>query len=151
MNKAGLSRRNFVKMFGISATALSLGQMQTFAAAKKKPNILFLFTDDQGYQAISDYGGRLAKIAPTKNLDRIAKEGMIFKKCYVTNSICGPCRAVIQTGKYSHLNGFFCNGNKFDATQQTFPKLLQSAGYQTAVVGKWHLGTHMAPQGYDYS
>jgi arylsulfatase A-like enzyme len=76
---------------------------------------------------------------------------MLFERCYTTNSICGPMRAVIQTGKYSHQNGFLVNGNKFDGTQQTFPKLLRKAGYTTAVVGKWHLGTHMAPQGYDYS
>jgi len=74
-----------------------------------------------------------------------------FDRCYVTNSICGPMRAVIQTGKYSHVNGFCVNGNQFDGSQQTFPKLLQGAGYQTAVVGKWHLGSHQAPQGFDYS
>ena len=81
----------------------------------------------------------------------LAKDGMLFEQCYVTNSICGPMRAAIQTGKYSHSNGFLVNGNKFDGTQQTFPKLLREAGYTTAVVGKWHLGTHMSPQGYDYS
>jgi arylsulfatase A-like enzyme len=113
-----------------------------------KPNILFIFTDDHAYQSIGCYG---SVINQTPNIDRLAREGVRFDRCYVTNSICGPMRAVIQTGKYSHLNGFCCNGNKFDGTQQTFPKLLQTAGYQTAVVGKWHLGTHMAPQGYDYS
>ena len=112
------------------------------------PNILFVFTDDHAYQAISAYG---SKINQTPNIDRLAREGMRFDRCYVTNSICGPMRAVIQTGKYSHLNGFFVNGNQFDGTQQTFPKLLQSAGYQTAVIGKWHLGEHQVPQGFDYS
>ncbi len=124
------------------------------ADAKKRPNILFLFCDDHAYQAISAYQEVSAyglNLNQTPNIDRLAKEGMRFDNCYVTNSICGPCRAVIQTGKYSHLNGFLCNGNKFDGTQQTFPKLLQKAGYQTAVIGKWHLGTHMAPQGYDYA
>lgn len=111
------------------------------------PNIVFIFSDDHAYQAISAYGHGLNA---TPNIDRIGAEGMRFEKCYVTNSICGPARAVIQTGKYSHQNGFFRNGNKFDGTQQTFPKLLQKAGYQTAVVGKWHLGTHMQPQGFDY-
>ncbi|MCA9045285.1 MAG: sulfatase-like hydrolase/transferase, partial [Planctomycetaceae bacterium] len=117
-------------------------------AAESRPNILFIFTDDHASHAISAYG---SEINQTPNLDRIANEGMLFRNCFCTNSICGPSRAVIQTGKYSHKNGFYMNGNKFDGTQQTFPKLLQSAGYQTAVIGKWHLGEHMAPQGYNYS
>lgn len=116
--------------------------------AADRPNILFVFTDDHAYQSISAYG---SKLNVTPNIDRIADDGMLFNRCYVPNSICGPCRAVIQTGKYSHQNGFLVNGNKFDGHQQTFPKLLQKAGYQTAVIGKWHLGEHMPPQGYDYS
>ena len=120
----------------------------TLKDAKAKPNILFIFTDDHAYQSISCYGSKINK---TPNIDRIAKQGIRFDRCYVTNSICGPMRAVIQTGKYSHINGFCVNGNKFDGSQQTFPKLLQGAGYQTAVVGKWHLGSHQAPQGFDYS
>lgn len=116
--------------------------------AADRPNILFIFTDDHAYQSISAYG---SKINQTPNIDRIAREGIRFDRCYVTNSICGPMRAVIQTGKYSHLNGFCVNGNEFDGNQQTFPKLLQAAGYQTAVVGKWHLGEHQPPQGFDYS
>jgi len=121
------------------------------ARADERPNIIFIFADDHAYQAISAYGYPIGEVAPTPNIDRLAKEGMLFRECYVTNSICGPMRAVIQTGKYSHLNGFYRNGNRFNGDQQTFPKLLQKAGYQTAVVGKWHLGEHQAPQGYDYS
>lgn len=110
-----------------------------------QPNIVFIFTDDHCEQALSAYDP--SRIV-TPNMDRIAKTGMRFQRCYVTNSICGPSRAVIQTGKYSHLNGFITNGDRFNGNQQTFPKLLQSAGYQTAVIGKWHLGT--TPQGYDH-
>ena len=115
------------------------------AQAAERPNILFIFTDDHAYQSLSCYG---SKINETPNLDRIAKEGVRFDNCFVTNSICGPCRAVILTGKYSHLNGFYRNGNRFDGEQQTFPKLLQKAGYQTAMIGKWHLAT--TPTGFDY-
>lgn len=118
------------------------------ACGQDRPNIVFIFTDDHAYQSIGAYG---SVINETPNIDRLAREGMLFRRCYVTNSICGPMRAVIQTGKYSHLNGFLVNGNKFDGNQQTFPKLLQDAGYQTAVIGKWHLGEHQAPQGFDYS
>lgn len=115
------------------------------SSAADRPNILFIFTDDHCEQALSAYDP--ARIT-TPNLDRIAKDGMRFNRCYVTNSICGPSRAVIQTGKYSHLNGFIRNGNQFNGDQQTFPKLLKGSGYQTAVIGKWHLSS--TPQGYDY-
>ena len=114
----------------------------------KQPNILFIFTDDHALNAISAYGGPLAKIAPTPHLDRIAKEGMMFNHCLVTNSICAPSRAVVLTGKYSHLNGQLTNKNVFDGSQQTVPKLLKKEGYQTAIVGKWHLKS--TPTGFDH-
>jgi len=131
----------------LAATAfLSLTHRTTFGAEKaKRPNILFIMSDDHGYQAIGAYGSRVNE---TPNIDRIAKDGMRFDRCFVTNSICGPARAVILTGKYSHLNGFLNNGNTFDGSQQTVAKLLQKAGYQTAVVGKWHLKS--TPTGFDY-
>jgi len=115
------------------------------AAEKERPNILYIMSDDHAYNALSCYG---SKINSTPNLDRIAKEGIRFDNCFVTNSICGPCRAVVLTGKHSHLNGFIRNGNTFNGAQQTFPKLLRKAGYQTAVVGKWHLKSR--PTGFDY-
>ena len=115
---------------------------------RSRPNIVFIFSDDHSYEAVSAYGGRLSQVAPTPNLDRIAKEGIRFDNCFVTNALCGPSRAVIQTGKHSHLNGFMENEHRFDGSQQTFPKLLQKGGYETAVIGKWHLGTD--PQGFDF-
>jgi len=118
------------------------------SAKRQQPNIVFLFADDLTCQAISTYGDE-RKLLETPNMDRIAREGMRFDRCLVTNSICGPSRATILTGKYSHLNGFYNNSNSsFDGSQQTFPKLLQAAGYQTALIGKWHLQTD--PTGFDY-
>ena len=118
------------------------------ATDKEQPNILFIFTDDHALNAISAYDSPLAKIAPTPHLDRIAREGMLFNHCLVTNSICAPSRAVVLTGKYSHLNGQLTNKNVFDGSQQTVPKLLKKGGYQTAIVGKWHLKS--IPTGFDH-
>jgi len=115
-------------------------------AAQKRPNILIIVSDDHAYQAISAYGN---KTVQTPSIDRIANEGVLFKKAYVTNSICGPSRAVILTGKYSHKNGFKDNEHSsFDGSQNTFIKELTKSGYQTAWIGKWHLET--APQGFTY-
>ena len=108
---------------------------------------MFIFTDDHAPHAIGAYDGWLKSVNPTPNIDKLAAEGMLFVNSFCTNSICGPSRAVIQTGKHSHKNGFMNNGNTFDWNQQTFPKLLQKAGYQTAIYGKSHLKGH--PQGYD--
>ena len=115
---------------------------------KKRPNILFIFSDDHSPNAIGAYDGWLKSVNPTPNIDALARQGMLFRNSFCTNSICGPSRAVILTGKHSHLNGFMQNGNKFDGSQQTFPKLLRKTGYQTAMIGKWHLTSD--PQGFDY-
>ena len=117
------------------------------AYADDRPNIVFIFSDDHAPHAIGAYDGWLKSVNPTPNIDKLASQGMLFKNSFCTNSICGPSRAVIMTGKHSHKNGFMNNGNEFDWNQQTFPKLLQKAGYTTALYGKSHLkGT---PQGFD--
>ena len=115
------------------------------ATGQQRPNILFVFTDDHAPHAISAYG---SKINQTPNIDRIAREGMTFDRCYCGNSICAPSRATILTGKHSHQNGVVDNRATFDGSQVTFPKLLRSVGYETAVIGKWHLKSD--PTGFDH-
>lgn len=144
-----LSRRQALAQLagvGLGAAAWSLGARAQGAEPAKRPNIIYIMSDDHAFQALSCYGSRIVK---TPNLDRLAAGGMRFERCFVTNAICGPGRATLLTGKYSHMHGFTRNGRKFDGSQQTFPKLLQQTGYETAVVGKWHLES--APTGFDHS
>ena len=135
------------------AATLLAAPLLAAAIPPARPNILFIMSDDHGKQAISCYGSSLTpSLAPslimTPGIDRIAREGMRFDRSSVTNAICGPSRAVMLTGKHSHINGFVTNENKFDGAQQTFPKLLQAAGYRTEIIGKWHLESD--PTGFDH-
>jgi arylsulfatase A-like enzyme len=113
--------------------------------AESRPNIIFIMTDDHACKAISAYS---ADLISTPNIDKLAEQGMRFDRAYVTNSICSPSRAVVLTGKHSHLNSVTDNLDIFDSTQVTYPKILRQHGYETAVVGKWHLKSQ--PTGFDY-
>ncbi len=136
---------NVIKIsLGLACSAFML---TAGATELKQPNILFVFADDHATHSISAYGSQINK---TPNIDKLANEGMLFRSAFATNAICGPSRAVILTGKHSHKNGFMNNewGGDFDGSQQTFPKLLQKAGYQTSLIGKWHLFSK--PTGFDH-
>ena len=126
------------------AVGLSLVAVAADKPAAPQPNILFIMADDHAAHAISAYGSRINR---TPNIDRIAKGGMRFNRCFAVNSICAPSRAAIMTGKYSHINGVTVF-NRFDGSQWTVAKELRNAGYHTAVIGKWHLTSD--PTGFDY-
>ena len=133
---------------GFCLSALVVGSFGCQTAQEEesqRPNVIYIMTDDHAYQALSCYDSDLIE---TPNLDRIAEEGMRFVQSFVTNSISAPSRATLLTGQYSHKNGVIDNMKTFDGSQLTFPKLLQEAGYQTAMIGKWHLKS--APTGFDY-
>jgi arylsulfatase A-like enzyme len=141
-----MKRREFVKSAGLASIALPIAGCGLSARRPlKRPNVLFIMADDHASQAIGCYGSRLNR---TPGIDRIAREGVRFNNCFCTNGICAPSRAVILTGKHSHLNGVRDNAVAFDGSQVTFPKLLRSAGYETAFLGKWHLKSD--PTGFDH-
>jgi len=129
-------------------TGLSLCVAGWAQAQNKAPNILFIMSDDHTTQAISAYGGYLGQYLPTPNIDRIANEGARMNNCFVTNSISTPSRACILTGQYSQKNGVYTLADMLDRDHPNVAKELQKAGYQTAIIGKWHLGTE--PAGFDY-
>ncbi len=138
---------NAVTCLAIGLTVVSCTSVTTKQDVRR-PNIIFIMSDDHAFQAVSAYGDSLIK---TPNIDRIGREGVRFSNCFVTNSLCSPSRAVILSGMYSHLSGArdnsFCM--RMDSGVVTFPMLLQKAGYQTAIIGKWHLLNN--PEGFDYS
>ncbi len=136
-----LSRSMALVALGAGCTACQKEKLME----PSRPNIIFIMSDDHAYQAISAYGHGLNN---TPNIDRLAREGVIFSSACVTNSICAPSRATLLTGKYNHLNGKVDNRKPFDWNQPNFAKLLQGAGYQTALIGKIHLDGD--PQGFDY-
>jgi arylsulfatase A-like enzyme len=141
-----MKRRDFVKSVSLASLAIpAAAWASSDSKATRRPNILFIMADDHASQAIGCYGSRVNR---TPGIDRIAREGIRFDSCFCTNGICAPSRAVILTGKYSHINGVRDNAVTFDGGQTTFPKLLQAAGYETALLGKWHLKSD--PTGFDH-
>src|SRR5690242_15727204 len=168
----GISRRDAVKQMGgaalgsalfssVTADAAAEPQRQKkarAAASGSKPNILWITGEGVPVSALSCYGSRLIK---TPNIDRIANEGMRFTNSFCTNALCAPSRATLLTGKYDHLNGMLSNPGEttggvtesttsFDASQETLPKILKRNGYQTGIVGKWHLPANPGECGFDY-
>ncbi len=139
-----MKRTNILAICGFGATGL-FSSCTEQVQKQARPNIIFIMSDDHAYQAISAYSDKLVQ---TPNIDRIARQGVLFRNAFVTNSICGPSRAVILTGKYSHINGFKDNSGRFNGEQPTLPKILKDNGYVTAIVGKWHLESE--PTGFDY-
>lgn len=144
----GLTTHTIKWIFLISTFLITGCQAHSGKENVQKPNIIFIMSDDHASNAISAYGSRLAEVAPTPNIDRLAQEGVVLNNCFATNSICTPSRVTILTGQYSHVNGVRTLKDDFDPSKKHLAHLMQEAGYSTAIIGKWHL--HTEPQGFDH-
>lgn len=143
-----MDNKSLLSLAALSCIAATAQAQQKAAAATQRPNIVYIMCDDHAFQCISAYGSPISKLAPTPNIDRIAERGMRFDRAFVENSLSTPSRACLMTGLYSNQNGQRQLGEGIDTTRTFFTEQLQQAGYQTAVVGKWHMGCD--PKGFDY-
>jgi len=146
-------RSKFLTIFlpGVKFSAIALlvcARVISADVVSKRPNIVFIMADDHATKAISSYGGPLSSVFKTPNIDRIATEGVRFNGMFANNAICTPSRASVMTGQYSHTNGVKTLHNALNRKKDNIAKQLQKSGYQTAVIGKWHLRTE--PSGFDY-
>lgn len=143
-SKSNQINRSLLAMAALQAMPLSIFAQN----AGDRPNILYIMCDDHAIQCISAYGSPISKLAPTPNIDRLAERGMKFNEAFVENSLSTPSRACLMTGLYSHQNGQRMLAEGVDSTKTFFSELLQKAGYETAVVGKWHMSC--SPKGFDF-
>lgn len=143
-----MDNKSLLSFAALSCIAATAQAQHKAAAATQRPNIVYIMCDDHAFQCISAYGSLISKLAPTPNIDRIAERGMRFDRAFVENSLSTPSRACLMTGLYSNQNGQRQLGEGIDTTRTFFTEQLQQAGYQTAVVGKWHMGCD--PKGFDY-
>ena len=141
-----VTRREFLvnAEMGAAGACLALSGIGMQAASNKRPNIIFILTDDQRYDAIGCLGN--PPWLKTPNMDRLVKEGLLFRNSFCTNSLCAPSRSSFLTGKYCHKTGVINNLLEFPAENITFPRLLRDAGYDTAFIGKWHMAQQNIPQ-----